>query len=241
MQKRFKIRWRDADQKALSNAVRKFNAKRTRLINKVPELEEFLPKKLNVKEIKSGIVTRKDYTNVINSIERFMRKGAEKPIITKEGVKLTVYEKKELQIKLRTINRRRTAERKKANVSTEKGTMGTIRANNLLPKPSNLDKIKKSDWDMFVKSVEKQSKNSYYYERDERYKANYIQGLRNVFGESADELIALVNLIPAEIIVQMQYDQPILQLDFFYDPLELEVKLEAITEYLEKYLNKLSK
>lgn len=237
MQKRYNIKWRDTDEKALAKAVRKFNAKRTRLLKQVPELEEFLPAKLSTKELKKTIKTRRDFNNEINSIERFMQKGAEKPIVTKEGVKTTAYEKREIGIKVRAINARRAAERKKANVSTEKGTMGTIRANNLLPKQVNLDKIKKSDWRKFVESVEKQARDSYSADKYERYKENFIKGLENAFGEKGKALQALSQQIDPETLTQMYYDDPILQIDFIYDPIEMQTKIDAMTEHLEMYLD----
>lgn len=237
MQKRYNIKWRDTDEKALAKAVRKFNAKRTRLLKQVPELEEFLPAKLSTKELKKTIKTRRDFNNEINSIERFMQKGAEKPIVTKEGVKTTAYEKQEIGIKVRAINARRAAERKKANVSTEKGTMGTIRANNLLPKQVNLDKIKKSDWRKFVESVEKQARDSYSADKYERYKENFIKGLENAFGEKGKALQALAQQIDPETLTQMYYDDPILQIDFIYDPIEMQTKIDAMTEHLEMYLD----
>lgn len=236
MQKRYNIKWRESDEKELSKAVRKFNAKRTRLLKQVPELEEFLPPKQSVKTLRESIKTRRDFRNEINSIERFMQKGAEKPIVTAEGVKTTAYEKKELGIKIRAINARRAAERKRANVSTEKGTMGTIRANNLQPKQVNIDKIKKSDWNKFVESVEKQARDSYSQEKYERYKENFIKGLENAFGESGAELVALAEQIDPETLSQMYFDDPILQIDFIYDPLEMQVKLDAMTEHLQGYL-----
>lgn len=236
MQKRYNIKWRESDEKELSKAVRKFNAKRTRLLKQVPELEEFLPPKQSVKALRESIKTRRDFRNEINSIERFMQKGAEKPIVTAEGVKTTAYEKKELGIKIRAINARRAAERKRANVSTEKGTMGTIRANNLQPKQVNIDKIKKSDWNKFVESVEKQARDSYSQEKYERYKENFIKGLENAFGESGVELVALAEQIDPETLSQMYFDDPILQIDFIYDPLEMQVKIDAITEHLQGYL-----
>lgn len=236
MQKRYNIKWRDSDEKELSKAVRKFNAKRTRLLKQVPELEEFLPPKQSVKALRDSIKTRRDFRNEINSIERFMQKGAEKPIVTAEGVKTTAYEKKELGIKIRAINARRAAERKRANVSTEKGTMGTIRANNLQPKQVNIDKIKKSDWNKFVESVEKQARDSYSQEKYERYKENFIKGLENAFGESGAELVALAEQIDPETLAQMYFDDPILQIDFIYDPLEMQVKIDAMTEHLQGYL-----
>lgn len=237
MQKRYNIKWRDTDEKALANAVRKFNAKRTRLLKQVPELEEFLPPKLSTKELKKSIKTRRDFNNEINSIERFMQKGAEKPIVTKEGVKTTAYEKRELGIKVRAINARRAAERKKANVSTEKGTMGTIRANNLLPKQVDLDKVKKSDWRKFVESVEKQARDSYAAVKYKRYKENFLKGLENAFGEKGRHLQELAQQINPETLTQMYYDDPILQIDFIYDPIEMQTKIDAMKEHLEMYLD----
>lgn len=236
MQKRYNIKWRESDEKALAKAVRKFNAKRTRLINQVPELEEFLPSKISTKEIQERVKTRRDLKNELNSIERFMRKGAEKPIITKEGIKTTVYEKKEISLKVRAINQRRAAELKKAAPSTEKGTMGTIRENNLKPKQYDIDKIKKSDWKKFVESVEKQSKDSYASDRYDRYKENFIKGLENAFGEKGSELIEIAKQIDGETLTQMYYDDPILQIDFIYDPLEMQVKIDAMEEHLTAYL-----
>lgn len=236
MQKRYNIKWRDSDEKELAKAVRKFNAKRTRLLKQVPELEEFLPPKASTKAIKESVKTRRDLNNELNSIERFMRKGAEKPIVTKEGVKTTAYEKKELQIKIRAINNRRAAERKKANVSTEKGTMGTIRANNLQPKQVDLDNVKKSDWNKFVESVEKQARDSYAADKYERYKENFLKGLENAFGESGKDLIELAKQLDPETLTQMYFDDPILQIDFIYDPLEMQTKIDAMTEHIKGYL-----
>lgn len=236
MQKRHNIKWRDTDEKELAKAVRKFNAKRTRLLKQVPELEEFLPPKASTKDIRKSVQTRRDLKNELNSLERFMRKGAEKPIVTKEGIKTTAYEKKEIAIKVRTINQRRAAELKKAAPSTEKGTMGTIRENNLKPKKYDIDKIKKSDWKKFVESVEKQSRDSYATDRYDRYKDNFIKGLENAFGEKGSELIEIAKQIDGETLTQMYYDDPILQIDFIYDPLEMQVKIDAMKEHLTGYL-----
>lgn len=169
-----------------------------------------------------------------------MRKGAEKPIVTKEGIKTTAYEKKEIEIKVRSINARRTAERKRANVSTEKGTMGTIRENNLRPKQVDINKVKKSDWEKFKESVEKQARDSYFQDKYERYKENFLKGLENAFGEKGKELQEIAEQIPAEQLTQMYYDDPILQIDFIYDPLEMEVKIEAMTEHLTGYLENMN-
>lgn len=200
-------------------------------------MEEFLPDKLNVKEIRKNVETRREFKNELKSIERFMKKGAEKPIITDTGIKTTAYEKKEVGIKVRALNIRKTAERKKADVSTEKGTMGTIKANNLLPKKYDIDKIKKSDWKKFKESVEKQTKDSYTSDKYERYKENFIKGIENAYGEKANNLLSIVKNIDTTTLVQMYYDNPILQIDFIYDPIELDAKIEAMEENLMEYLD----
>ena len=237
MQKRNSIRWRSADEKELAKAVRKFNAKRTRIIKAMPEMEEYLPKKASTKEIRQKVQTRRELKNELKSLERFMRKGAEKPILTQEGIKTTQYEKKEVGIKVRALNIRRAAERKKANVSTEKGTMGAIRNAGLNPKKYDINKIKKSDWEKFVAGVEKMLKDSYSYEKYETYKKNFITALENAFGMAGDKLIELAKQIPAETLVQMYYDDPILQIDFIYDPIEMQAKVEAMEEHLQDYIN----
>lgn len=237
MPKRYNIKWRKGDEQELAKAVRKFNAKRTRLLKQVPELEDFLPDKLNVQDIKNNNKTRNDFNKTLRSIERFMRKGAEKPIVTEQGVKTTEYQKRELEIQIRTINQRRAAERKRANVSTEKGTMGTIQANNLNPKKVDINKVKKSDWNKFVESVEKQSKDIYQKEKYDRYKENFIKGLQNAFGEKADRLVSMVEQIDPATLTQMYYDDPIIQIDFIYDPIEMQAKIEAMEEHLQGYLD----
>lgn len=237
MPQRYNIKWRDSDRKALANAARKFNAKRTRLLKQVPELEDFLPEKVNVQDMKKSVKTRRDLNNLLKSLDRFLVKGAEKPIVTKEGVKTTQYQKRELQIKVNAINTRRRAELKKAAPSTEKGTMGTIRENNLLPKNADINKVKKSDWAKYVESVEKQSKDSYSDERIESYKKNFIKGLENAFGEKGNNLKQLAMQLSGDTLMEMYYNDPVLQIDFIYDPLEMQVKIEAMEEHLQEYLN----
>lgn len=234
MSKRYNIRWRKSDESRLRKSVQRFNAKRTRIINKYPSMQEYLPDKLSIKDIKADITYRTDFNKRLNSIDRFMKKGAEKPILTDKGIKTTRYEAKEIGIKVRAINIRKANERKKANVSTEKGTMGTIKANNLLPKKYNLENIKKTDWDKYKETVEKLSKNSYYADRDEKYKENYIKAFKTIFGEKGNDTLRRLEEMSTESISRAYYDDPILQLDFIYDPIEADSKLEAIGEHLDE-------
>lgn len=208
----------------MSNTVRNFNAKITRTIKKHPELKAFLPEKLSVKEVNEKIKTRQDFNRELKSYQRFLKKGAEKPIMSDTGIKTTTWEKREIGYKVAQINRNRTREAKRADVSTTKGTMGSIVANNLKPKKYNLDKIKASDWEKYIQTVEYQVMSNYTANKIEQYKANYLQAIiRNLgTGKKAMELIELVEGLDASMMYYSFYDDPVVQIQFISDPLPAE-------------------
>lgn len=233
MPRQSNIKWRTKDRQQLSKVVRQFNAKLTRTLRKHPELKPYLPERLTVQRLKEQIKTRNDFNREVNSAKRFLKKGAEMPYTSESGIKTTEWERREIGIKVGVINRRKARERKAADVSTYKGTMGSIRENNLLPKKYNIDKIRPSDWDKFVESVEKQVASTYSTEKQSRYKANYIKGVQNIFSPAdAQAIISIVSRIPDEEFTQLFYDDPVLQLDFVYDPLEAHFKAEQVMEHL---------
>ena len=233
MPKQYNIKWRKSDREKISNTVRQFNAKITRTLKKHPEFAPYLPEKITVKELTADIRTRKDFNREVNSLSRFLKRGAEKPYTSKNGVKTTTWERKEIGYKVAQINRQRTSKRKRANVSTYKGTMGSIQANNLNPKKYNIDKIRPQEWDKFIETVEKQIKSNYYHDKMERYKENYIKGLYNVFGAKCNGIIGIVENIPPDEFTDLFYNDPVLQLDFIYDPIEVDLKIESIIEHFE--------
>lgn len=224
------------DRKTLARTVKNFNAKITRLEKKHPELKEFLPEKISVKDLKSNIETRQDFNRELKSLKRFSKKGAEKPILSKSGITTTAWEKKEVGYKVALLNRKRKAEREKANVSTEKGTMGTIENAGLKPKKYDINSIEPSSWERFKKNVEKQIKSNYFDEKKELYKQNYIKAFINVFGSGFiigfDFVLQKLKDMPADELVDLYYNDPVMELDFVYDPLEYFQKFKSIQERL---------
>lgn len=241
MPKTYNIRWSAKDTKQLSGKVRTFNTKRTKLIKLVPELEDILPPKANVSELRSSITTRKDFNKVIARLDRFLVKGAEDTITTEGGVVTTKYQLNELKIQQRTINQYRASQRKKADVSTERGTMGAINKMNLRPKTLKVEKASKEMWDSLVKSYERQSMDTYYNERDEIYKKNYLTALKNVFGDIDNDVIETVEGMEAKDVVDMFYYDPNLQIDFLY-PVDDESTADSLRFYkqtLNEYLSQM--
>lgn len=231
MSKKRKIKWRENDVKLLSQRVRVFNSKRSRLIKQVPELEDILPKKANVAELKGKIYSRNDYKKIINSLNRFMKPDATKIVVTKEGVRTTKYQVNEIAINIRSINAKRASLRKQANVSTYKGTMGTIGKNNLNPKKNNYNNISKGNWEDYIESLDKQIFDSYYLNKDEQYKSNLKKGIENVFGNQP-EIQKIIDKANAKELVNLYYNDPTLNLDFVYGPEEEEVRLKYFKEHL---------
>lgn len=235
MPRQYNIKWRNKDKTRLSNTVRQFNAKITRTLKKNPELAPYLPERLTVQGLRDKIQTRQDFNREIKSARRFLKPGAETPVTSATGIRTTRWEKREIGIKVGVINQRRNRELKKMNPTTEKGTMGTIRENNLRPKKYDIDKIKASDWDMFVYGVEKQIMSGYTAQKNELYKQNFIKAVKTAFGSKGTEIVEMAQSIPADILVELYYNDPVLQVEFIYNPLEMQIKIDNIVEHLEPY------
>lgn len=238
MPKRTKINWRSMDRAKLSTAVRIFNAKITRISKKNPSLIPFLPQRQNVDVIRSRIGTRRDFNRELKSLARFMEKGAETPITSKQGIKTTKWEQREYSLRVQQINRIRKEERQRAAPSTEKGTMGSIVSQNLRPKVFNFDKIKPSDWGMYKKGVDAQVSDLSLMTRIEKYKKNYLNAILEFTNtaENVDELYQLISYIPADVLYYAYYDDPLLQINFISDPLEVNLIVDSIITKWEDYI-----
>lgn len=201
-------------------------------------MADFLPPKLSVKDLRQQIRTAGDLRLLSASVERAFKPGAFDPIVSKQGIRTTQWMKNEIRLGVRRINRARQKEREEGEPSAEKGNEGAIRDRGLSPKQFDFDKIKADDWDAYVRSVEKQAMDSYTLQRMEQYKANYIAGLRTVFGEYAEGLISEISKLSAQQFYLGYYQDPILQLDFIYDEKELSLRLEAITELWADFMGR---
>lgn len=162
-----------------------------------------------------------------------MVKGAESTVTTKQGVVTTKYQIRELQINKAIINRRRAIMRKNENISLERGTTGSINKTNLRPKKLNVDAIGKSLWKEVVHNFEAQAMDTYYRKQDEKYKKNYLKAVKDAYGDNAPILEKLEQL-PGEVIADMFYYDPNLQIDFHY-PIDEEDAAENYVFFEETF------
>lgn len=234
MSRRSNIKWRKQDKKAISNTVRQFNAKITRVLKKNPDMQFILPERLTAKNIIDKIQTRQDFNRELSKYKRFLRKGAEKPYINKEGLVRTQWEKKEFTIMLQTVNRNRAIERKKSDF--EAGSGRTMLAQDIGVNKLNLSTQTATPdrWKRQFQKLEKEILSSYRSSKYESYKANYIKALENVLGEHASEISNTIGSISAEEFASLYYSDTFLQIDYIYDPQEISHKAEQIKSHLKQ-------
>lgn len=213
-----KIRWKKGEKEQLVKDIESFNRKRRREIKKNPELLgkiPTIPAKSTVKNIK----TREELNKLRKELKLAKKKDAFKLVKVGE-VKIPKLELDITKSRLRSLNAKRAAKRRKAKVSTEKGTMGTIAQANLLPKKISKPKSK-TEWEKFKETLEKQLAESYDSERDKQYRANYLAAFLETYGlVDATELMQLLEQLTADEIAQAMFRYPLLNIEFLYDERE---------------------
>lgn len=115
MSKKYNIRWTADDNEALRKAVKNFNAKRSRIIKKSPEKTPSLPEKVNMKDIKELIQTRKDLNTILNRLRSFSEKGAEELVVApfnENNIEITRWQVEQMEKMAKTANRRRAIRKK---------------------------------------------------------------------------------------------------------------------------------
>lgn len=222
MSKSTTISWRNSQKTKLSVAVRTYNAQITRALKRNPELKDFLPPKVSVKEVKATIATRQDLTRATRSLMRANKTNLI-PVSSETGIKSTKYEIREIKLQINRINRIRQKELNEMNASPNRGNTSLVAKNNLKPKTFEFDKIKNKDWEKFVKSVQKQASGAYQAVRADNYKQNYLEAIRNFLGADGNELYALIESMPAEHVFKHGLgEDPIMHISFTSDPLPTE-------------------
>lgn len=236
MSRNGKIRWTKADDKLLASTVKKFNSKITRVSIQHPELAEFQPDKVSTKNLKEHLKNyeRKEFKRYIARMNRYLRQGAEMPYTTKEGVNITLWQKREISNTFKAINARRRAELKKYNPTTSTGRMGAIEENNLRPRKNTIQSIRPKNWNTFTENLEKQLLGSSERIRQEKYKENFLHAVEVTIGRNS-ELYNRLNSIPSNKLYQYYYTEPLLQISFTSDP----KSAEEIEEIMLNRLNQL--
>lgn len=229
-QKNRGIRWRQDDKRLLDNMMKKVFRKAKKYGLEAGQFPH---------EYKSQIKTRKEYNQAIKRMARFLKPGAEEKVqIGNSDKSVTKFQLKEITINLQKINRMRKKELIELNPSTERGTMGIVREQNLKPKVMpNIKTVSTSNWEKFVESVEKQADKEYLETKRQRFYDNYKQSLRTAYGEDAKELEELLGKLDADELVMLYYQDPIFTASFQYEKADQDLHFRITKERLTNYVN----
>lgn len=191
MAKSYLIRWTKNDEKRLKHAVSLFNNKVKRLSRNKSKVN-YLPDTIKYNELRSGIKSRSELNRKINSLSRFMKKGAsEIKYVNDEGI--TAWELREARIERSTAKRRYTKElqslqkRKKGSKYYSKysrASMGSKRVRELQAIIKNLGRLESLKGEAFhdeIKRFHNIGTSDFDLRREIIYKENYFKMLQKSF------------------------------------------------------------
>jgi hypothetical protein len=201
----------------------------------------YMPKRESVREIKQRAKSTADLEAELNRVRRFGKADFTDTVQVSEGLKITRYEKVETERAYRIQNIRREKELNKYNdlAATSRGeslgvTAGQLpddRVAELMPKKLNWSAVRsRSELQAKTDLALRQARSTYFSEKNEQFKKNYIQSLKTQFGtKNSLKIRKAVQAMPADQVVAKYYTDTEASFTFVYkDPLSNSVKLKAL-------------
>lgn len=196
-----RINWKRGDFVRLGRAVSDFNKKINEL-NK-EERKLYLPEKIDYKEAKENITTRRELNRLINSLRRFQKEGAEDLYITEGGETITKWERRELGIQSRIAQTRLRAELKNLEKPLESGysrvQMGSIRAREIEAQIKNLKQIETKrgyEFNALKRRIMSQGASDYTMKKAIVFRENYLNEMKKYSHfDNYDKLMKKLNSI----------------------------------------------
>ena len=228
MVKKSNIRWLERDNQRLEREVKYYNAKIQRKIKAGLLTLENSPPKMNLNDIKADTTNRKQLNKIYKTLEYAHQKEALKINSNKYGLEVTNITMRDINQKLRKLNKGRKEERIELEnlpiKSRGKIIDGMIKdrlddvLKSLEPKKMKFDKKSKTGWQMFVETVETQSSDIYRDEKMQRFKDNYIKGINSVFGEEkARQILKQMEGLTTKEFMTNYFQDTEGDMEFLYD------------------------
>ena len=243
MSKQYNIRWRDSDAEELQRAINNFNAKIYRTKKNHPEWADYQPERVNMTSIKSNITTRADLKKTLSTLREYTKRGSEEVQKSKRGAKATKFEIKEHQKKVRQVNRERKKERERLlekEVTTRgkktgvtRAEMGSIKEVAVRPIRGKFENKSQNEWELAKEMIDKNLNDTWKMFRKSSMRINYIKGLEDAGFYDAVDLVREMDL--DDFIDTVESDAEA-SFDFIYDPIEWELKNNALTDTWKKAL-----
>ena len=199
-------------------------------------MKDLLPERVTKSEAIKSIETRADFNRLTHSLQRFSRRGAEKPVSSTRGAKSTQWEVDEFKIKQRVENARRTRERKRLGeeevsvggkkTGVKRKEMGRIKENELNKHKLKFDNMSQKEWELAKQRMDKRFNAQYRDEKKELLRTNYIKAMVEL--NYPDSLIDLVKQVDIDKFITTYNTDETATIDFIYDPIEMQLKIEQV-------------
>ena len=190
--------------------ARNFNAKLRREVKKSPQNKNILPQfynenteqfesRVTIEGLKNLIQTRQDYNRIINMLQRFSKRGAERIVDAPDneyGSRTTVWQRQESARLVGIINRKRQIRLEQLNVVEmanaqgklgytlgEMFGMGLASKNQLSPTKAFTRGQSQTDIKHKFRALLGESRANYYSDKDQLLKENYIKSLLENYNE----------------------------------------------------------
>ena len=223
------IRWKPGELDAAAKAIESHN-RRIRAYNKRTGGD--LPTISKPKTMLKGLESRGELNRALKSLTKSAKDF--EMVITRGGVEITKWQKREIEKAVRRINLERARRNqiiKAAAGDIDPGNrvqMGKLaEAEHMRKKP--LGSVKPADFASYYRSIQKQSDPEYWKKRDQIYINSYLESLSNNLGaETAKRIKDIISqLNPFDIVVESVTNE-YLDHDFTYSELERSIKSELI-------------
>lgn len=235
----YMIKWKPKDYLLLGRKVAMYNRKRSTLKGK------YLPPLLDYEEVKSQITTRRELTRVVNSLSRFMEKGAEKIVELPSGEKVTKWEKNEIALQLRIAKTNIKKEMRRFEQVVEgsggytRAQMGSSEYRILKATLKSLDNVYAKNMSEFRRAkqrIETLGVSDLEMKRSIIFRNNYMTALKENFSnlDGYDKLIKKLNSFsnPVSFYKFVSKDEIGIDFPFMYD-------LTTSQSYFDQYLARL--
>lgn len=161
-------------------------------------MENVLPEKISVAQLKELINTRQDLKRELNALKRFSKRGSEQIVEvpdTEYNLKITKWQRTEMNRRVGIINRRRkkrledianfeaTSRGEKLGYKRSDIGMGKATEISLSPMNAFTRTMSRKDLKMKWLGILKESQSDYFTQKDFRLRANYIKALMQNFNE----------------------------------------------------------
>lgn len=243
------MRWTRTQSQKLKSAVTKFNRMRGVEKRRNPLAGEYLPPKMNFKELEKTLAqgTSRDYRLFLKQLERGSRPGALG--IAPGAAFVTKWEMREVELTRRRnyqrmlrqekkarekAKRLRGKARKRAEVEAE-----ALKRARVQTKP-DVSKMSTEEFNTYVHAIMQTNTEGVLREIQQNDKERYLLALTREYGgglSKEDELYKLVESLPADIVSNATFYDDLLDVDAVYDEDDDGGKMEAIHGHWIRYLD----